>query len=396
MGNDYNEVDESNGVVEERKPSFFKRHKKLVVVAIVAGVVSAIVGGIAASAVPPGGQSSIQCQQVNSTIGPDGHVVLTLDCTITAPTATPTGTPSATASATASATPSGTPSATTPAPTTPAPTTSSPSPTPTATGTALKLKNCFSQLAACGYPTPATTGPPAGTVLTPYTGPSTISTAGTVIDGKAMGCVRVTAKNVIIRNSTITGPCFYGVEVTSGGSLTIQRSRIDCVNYTGTGLVWGNFQAYGIHFRRCENALSTTSNVLLQDSYISEIVEKNGGHGDGLQAESGSNLTIRHNTFDIRNPITSSIEWVNWVDDNTINHTLVEDNFFAAGAFTVYCQAHGTDAIFRNNRFYAPVGNWQSDTHRPAYGFTDSCNQSFITWTGNYRDDTLGVVTSSS
>src|SRR4029078_10725842 len=49
-----------------------------------------------------------------------------------------------------------------------------------------------------GYPDAANTGAPAGTTLTPYSGPSTISTANTVIDGKSMGCISVTAPGVVI------------------------------------------------------------------------------------------------------------------------------------------------------------------------------------------------------
>lgn len=393
MENDNQPVDESTEVIEERKPSFFKRHKKLVLVAIIAGVVSAIVGGIAASAVTPPGQQTITCKQVESSVGPDGHVVLSLDCTITAPSPTPTSTPGATPSATASPTPGATtPAPTTPAPTTPAPTASSPSPTPTVTGTGLKLKNCFPQLVVCGYPSLDTTGVPSGVTLTDYTGPSTITTPGTVIDGKRLGCITIKAKNVVIKNSTVTGPCFYAVDVENSGSLTISDTTINCVNNTGTGIVWGNYTATRVEIHHCENGLSTTSNILFQDSYITDVIETNGGHGDGIQGESGSNIIIRHNTFDLWH-VTSSIIWDKFANANTISHALVEDNFFTAGAFTIYCPTYGSDVVYRNNRFYAPIGNTSVDRHRPTYGFWyDTCGKSWQTFTGNYRDDTLTVI----
>ena len=77
-------------------------------------------------------------------------------------------------------------------------------------------------------------------VLTAYTGPSTISTPGTVIDGKTMGCVRVTAPGVIIRRSKIS--CAGGYAVLSGDGdytgtpLTVEDSEVDCKNIGGTAL----------------------------------------------------------------------------------------------------------------------------------------------------------------
>jgi hypothetical protein len=59
-----------------------------------------------------------------------------------------------------------------------------------------------------------------------------------------------------------------------------------------------------------------------------------------------------------------------------------------------YCPSGGTNLVYRNNRYFGPVGG--STTHQPAYGFTDTCNRAGITWTSNYRDDTLGAVSSTS
>jgi hypothetical protein len=215
-------------------------------------------------------------------------------------------------------------------PTTPAPTSSSPSPTtssPTPTGPPSLLKNCFSQLAACGYPTTSTTGVPAGTVLTPYTG-SLTPAAGAVIDGKSIGCgLTIRNAGVVIRNSKITGPCFYGVDM-EGGTLSITDSEVDCVGHQGTGIAYGGFSALRVLVRNCENGFHTGSNSSIVDSYITGVVEVNGGHGDGIQGQSDSNFVVRHNTFDLLNPITSSIIW----HGLTMSNVVVEDNFFSAGA----------------------------------------------------------------
>ena len=55
-----------------------------------------------------------------------------------------------------------------------------------------------------GFPGDDTTGVLPGTVLAEYSGPSTISTPDTVISGKKIGCIRVKAPGVVIRNSKIS------------------------------------------------------------------------------------------------------------------------------------------------------------------------------------------------
>ena len=57
-----------------------------------------------------------------------------------------------------------------------------------------------------GFPGQDTTGVPRGTVLSVYTGPSEIATANTVITGKTMGCIRVSAPGVVIRDSASRAP----------------------------------------------------------------------------------------------------------------------------------------------------------------------------------------------
>src|SRR5664279_5704719 len=69
--------------------------------------------------------------------------------------------------------------------------------------------------AAVAKPSASNTGVPAGKALTKYTGPLTITTAGTVIDGKAVyGDLKIQAKNVIIRNSYL----HCGTNIPSGNS----------------------------------------------------------------------------------------------------------------------------------------------------------------------------------
>jgi hypothetical protein len=261
------------------------------------------------------------------------------------------------------------------------------------------MRNCFgdvknssgpidqARLAACGYPTRASTGVPAGKVLTPYTGPSVISTPGTVIDGKTAGCLQIRATNVTIRNSRLTGPCLWVVETSMSSTLLIEDSELNCVDGHGNGLDGPNFLARRVYVHDCENAAEINSDSQIVDSYLSAR-EVGAGHADVIQSQGGNNVVIRHNTFAALNPITASI-----ISNPTNNSGwLVEDNFFSAGAYTVYCPENvGNTWTVRNNRFYGPVGNWSSDPHRPAYGYTDGCG-GVGTWTGNYKDNDGAAV----
>ena len=278
----------------------------------------------------------------------------------------------------------------------------SPSPSPTApppTG----LTNCFAQLDVCGYPTAENTGVQDGIVLTRTSGVMDITVAGTVLENREhTGCIYVHAANVTIRNVRLLmgDSCFYGIssyDVPSSGPLTIDNTEVICTWAHGSALAGPNFRATRVYLSGCENGAEINDNSQISDSYIAASEEGNSkAHGDGLQAQSGSNIVVRHNTFAGLNPITASI-----ITNPTQNsHWLVEDNLMGAGAYTFYCPedpAQG-DFVVRNNRFY-PYKNAAGqklyelgDNHAPAYGQTDACVDSRITWTGNYQDNDLRTV----
>jgi len=268
------------------------------------------------------------------------------------------------------------------------------------------LRNCFgdvkntsgvidqARLAACGYPTLASTGVPAGTVLTPWTGSSVISTPGTVIDGKTLGCIQIRALNVVIRNSriTCTGTAIYAADAPSaagtGNNIRLERVEISCTNGTGHGVWAHNVTALRVNVHDCENAFELNANSVVADSYLSAREGTSTAHGDVIQSQGGNNVIVRHNVFAGLNPITSSI-----ITNPTQNNGwLIELNFFSAGAYSTYCPEQGTNFVVRDNRYYGPVGNWGSDPHRPAYGYTDACRSSGVTFTGNYKDFDLSPV----
>lgn len=187
-----------------------------------------------------------------------------------APTPTPTPTP-------------------TPAPTpepTPTPTpTPTPSPTPTPTPTP-----------STGFPDASNTGVPAGVTLTDYTGPTTITTAGTTISGKRVnGGLNIRAMNVTITDSVING----GIDISENGSasLTISDSEIRRGNVAGTGLLGSNYTATRLEITGGNRSAYCVNTCTIRDSYVHGQMHDPTGyyHESGIRME--QNTTLLGNTI---------------------------------------------------------------------------------------------------
>lgn len=243
------------------------------------------------------------------------------------------------------------------------------------------------------FPSASNTGYPAGTTLTAYTGPTTITTNNTVIDGKEItDCLEIRASNVTIKNSYIhNSTCdimvHLGDEIPgfSSWSLTVQDTTISC----GTG--WPNgtkgstaFSNSFITARRldisgCENGFDVDQEVDIQDSYIHDLLQctnaecggGDGSHTDGVQISPGGyynppgsattvcgakDLMIKHNTiYSIRYgaPVPTSDELDYTVSVVIMNscgashNVTIEKNLFAGGGFTLNCTRpdNGVSAI---------------------------------------------------
>jgi hypothetical protein len=235
-----------------------------------------------------------------------------------------------------------------------------------------------------GFPGSANTGVPAGTVLTPYTGPGAVTAAGTVITGKTIGCIDIDAQNVVIRNSKIScGGDYYAVDVGDGASLLIEDSDVDCQSRNANGFGRMNITAHRVDISLCENGLSVAHDVTVEDSYIHDLYMGGGAHADGMQFEQAAgNVTIRHNTiFGVGS--NGALGTSAFIADYPGHHDwLVENNLFGGGAYTVYCVAgKGTNWVIRNNafttRFSAKGG---------AFGFATQCSDE--TQSGNYIYET--------
>lgn len=240
-----------------------------------------------------------------------------------------------------------------------------------------------------GFPDASNTGVPAGTTLTSYTGPSNVTVANTVITGKTIGCIQVSASGVVIRNSRISCGSFYAIlaETNTGTPLLIEDSDIDCQNGNGTGISSSNFTARRVDITGCENGLNVDRNVTIEDSYIHSLYNGGAAHLDGIQFGpfiSANNITIRHNT--IYGMGADGSFGTSAIIDHSFNantNVLIDHNLLAGGAFTLYCSIGftGTNYVVSNNhfstRFKSTVG---------FYGPSSDCGDQ--TQSGNVIDET--------
>jgi len=336
---------------------------------VASAVIAALaVGGAAAVAVSElDNNAAIGCAAgADLIVHPGG----TWDCGTPGPGSTPTPSSDPTTSA---------------APSTGAPATSAPPTGPSSTLPPAGLTGCWADPGKCGFPTPQTTGVPAGTALSAYTGPSTIR-GNTTIEGKTLGCLRVNSGNVTIRKSRITCAGGIGLEVDGSAVVTIEDTEINCVTGLGTGIdrsPSGSFAARRLYIHDCENGLHMEGGTSVEDSYIM-VRTVGGAHSDGIQGVSGSNIVIRHNTILNAGPGgTSSIIFAG----QNMPGLIVADNLLSGGAYTVYCPPSG-NATYSGNRFAAPIRSALG----PEYGFTSGCGRAGITWTNNVRDDTGAII----
>ncbi len=218
------------------------------------------------------------------------------------------------------------------------------------------------------YPNADTTGVPTGTVLTAYSGPSNVSTNGTVIDSKTIttGLV-ITGDNITIRKCLIRATGFFWNvlnDYDGGTNLLIEDCEIDSLdNTTGDSAI----NCANTTVRRCDihsaiDGMKVGTNVTIEDSYIHDLTVFGDSHNDAIQCLGTTGLTIRHNTIICPAGGTSAI-LLSTGSASDMRNILINDNLLAGGAYTVYGgYQSGVDVLSRvsnisitNNQFSTQI-----------------------------------------
>lgn len=244
------------------------------------------------------------------------------------------------------------------------------------------------------FPTPSTTGVPAGTTLTdlPPDGydsdgvPYYVVGANETITGKRFtGNLTISGNGAKIVNSEI-----YGTIGNGNGhySFSVTDSTIGAPDGNGcngnVAIQFDNYTALRVRVRNFADAFRSThrngaSNILIQDSFA-KLCSNPGDHSDGFQGyHGGTNVLIQHNTIDQRYtaPADTTAPIFNSDASKGIS---VKNNLLMGGTFTIRMDGDGTVSVAQDNRIvdnawiYGPV---------MTAGPTSGSNCPYITWSGN-------------
>lgn len=179
------------------------------------------------------------------------------------------------------------------------------------------------------YPDATNTGAPAGTNLTEYTGPMTITENGTVIDGKIInGSLRVIADDVVIKNSKITFDSWWGVEAEHANNITIQDCDIVGPGYSGdsNSAILGSGTFLRNDLSKVENGITLTGgSSTVKGNYIHDLEDGSSDpHYDGISVQGGQDgVLIEGNTILAGNNADVFIN----TDFGPVNDVQVTNNF---------------------------------------------------------------------
>ncbi len=177
-------------------------------------------------------------------------------------------------------------------------------------------------------PGPSNTGVPEGTTLTVVDGPASapagtvwynntlkVTQDGTVLDGlDVRGLVRIEAKDVVVKNSRITGRYLSSSQalVYVDGvkySVTISDSELYAAEPSAwvNGIIGSSFTLERVNIHDVVDQVHITGgNVTVRDSWLHDNLHytydpSQGGtpsHDDNVQVQQGSGITVVHNTME--------------------------------------------------------------------------------------------------
>ncbi|MCL2090024.1 MAG: right-handed parallel beta-helix repeat-containing protein [Micrococcales bacterium] len=277
-----------------------------------------------------------------------------------------------------------------------------------------------------GWPGASNTGVPAGTSLRVVDGPAstppgttwsgnlmTVVGDGTVLDGlEIRGLVRVEAKNVVIKNSKITGRRISSANsllyVAASGSVTVT----DCEIYAAEpsvyvdGVIGQNFTLERVDIHDVvDNVKIIGDNVTVRDSWLHRNLHyandpAQGGkptHDDNVQVQKGSNITLSHNTMESSHNAALQVTQ----DMGTVSKVTVDRNLVSGGSCSFNLADKGKGALrdvsLRNNRFTrTSTYNCAITVSSASHSTLSLSDNRWATWSGSAWVDGEVVVAARS
>lgn len=194
------------------------------------------------------------------------------------------------------------------------------------------------------WPGPDNTGVPKGITLQPYTGPTTITTPGTVIEGKLIEqCISIKASNVTIKKSKLVASCRTG-NISTGLDGKYNNILIEDVEIDGKNDLYNYLIGHtGFTCNRCNlhggfSGAHPRSGSAITNSYIHDPAtggSSAGRHVSGIGFHGGDGLVIRHNRVECEGDGCSAALSL-YGNFEQVANVLVEDNYFSGGGYCTY------------------------------------------------------------
>lgn len=240
---------------------------------------------------------------------------------------------------------------------------------------------------ASQWPDATNTGVPAGTILTAYSGPSTITIAGTVVDSKTINItLRVSAANVVIQNCMIIADSFYGIGANGAANITVQNCTIVGNGVSSDNGILGSGTFLSNNISGFENGITLQDGAsTVKGNYVHDLAGGSSGspHYDGIELHGGqSGVLIEGNNVINNHEFTSAVFIKN--DTGPITNVMVRGNRLVGGGYTVYADNRGSGGALTGISFI------NNSIGGGFYGY--SLLTAPVTWSGNIDYITGAII----
>ena len=253
-----------------------------------------------------------------------------------------------------------------------------------------------------GWPGPDNTGVPAGTTLTPYTGPCTITSARTIsgadVLSKCSDALVIQTTGVVIEKSLVPGVWSIYGDGASSVSITDSDVRAGSVSTAG---IWGyNLTARRVDVTGGQHSFQCNNNCEVTDSWLHDQYNPDGGsfHNNAFISNGGRNMVIRHNTLHCTSILNSndggcSGDLSLFGDFDPIDNVTIDNNYLRANNSSIsYCLYGGASSskpyqatnVKVTNNVFERGANRKCGVYGPVTSFDR--NAAGNQWSGNVWD----------
>lgn len=232
------------------------------------------------------------------------------------------------------------------------------------------------------WPGPANTGVSPGTTLTQTAG-MTITEPGQRLEGlDILGCVTISASDVVIRDSRIR--CEAGersvVKVGPGvEGVLLENVEVDGLQASSNAVAGSGYVLRRGNIHGSADGIRVGSNTVIELSWVHDLARAPGSHNDAIQSVVGRSITIRGNHLqpfsdDANDPHNAAVLF--GPDRGPVVGVSIHDNRLDGGNYTV--QGTGEQVLVEGNEF----------TRRHRYGAINVHGRDVVVEANVYTDGT--------